>query len=92
MILSYIYIYIYRSFTFDSKNNIIIQLNIILIKETSVLESFFQIFGTTSKFFSEFSKFPSKFNLCLSRNVCVCVFFWQIFGTWQGLKKERKKV
>jgi hypothetical protein len=81
MILSFIYIY--RSFTFDSKNNIIIQLNIILINETSVLESFFQIFGTTSIFFQNFQIFLKNL-ICAYPEMHVCVFFWQFFGTWQG--------
>jgi hypothetical protein len=54
------------SFTFGSKNNNILQLRIILNNEASVLESFFQIFGMASKYFSEFLANPKIINYCLT--------------------------
>jgi len=50
------------SFTFGSENNNILQLHIILNNEASVLESFFQIFGMASKYFSEFLANPKIIN------------------------------
>ncbi len=46
-------IIIFSSFTFDSKNNNILQIGTTLNNEASVLQSFFQIFGgMTPRYFS----------------------------------------
>jgi hypothetical protein len=42
----------YFSFTFDNKNNNILQFDITLNNETSALESSFQICGMASRYFS----------------------------------------
>jgi hypothetical protein len=47
----------YLSFSFDIKNNNVLQLGIILNIEGSVLESFFQIFGMAGKHFQKNWKF-----------------------------------
>jgi hypothetical protein len=55
------------SFTFNSKNNNILQLGTVLNNEASVFEGFFQIFSIAGKYFLELSKIPQIINLCQIR-------------------------
>jgi hypothetical protein len=45
---------------FNNKNNIILQFDIILNNETSVLESFFDYFGMEGTYFHKTTSIPKK--------------------------------